>query len=93
MLCTKATIPIISPFSRRIARNSKNLMIVGHNTGLQDIAVELAGSGDPELIMQMRVKYPTAALAILEFNCGDWNDISKKSGHLLDFIKPKDIAP
>nr|WP_321482542.1 histidine phosphatase family protein [uncultured Cohaesibacter sp.] len=74
------------------AKDSKNLMIVGHNTGLQDIAVELTGSGDPELIMQMRVKYPTAALAILEFNCGDWNDIAKKSGHLLDFIKPKDIA-
>ncbi|WP_119308108.1 SixA phosphatase family protein [Cohaesibacter haloalkalitolerans] len=76
---------------RKHAKDSRNLMIVGHNVGLQNIAVELAGSGDPDLIMQMRVKYPTAALAVLEFNIPDWHAITKGSGHLVDFIKPRDI--
>nr|WP_321456383.1 histidine phosphatase family protein [uncultured Cohaesibacter sp.] len=73
------------------AKDSENLMIVGHNTGLQDVAVELAGSGDQAKIMHLRVKYPTAALAVLEFNCSSWDELSKGSGLLVDFIKPKDI--
>ncbi|WP_316860057.1 histidine phosphatase family protein [uncultured Cohaesibacter sp.] len=73
------------------ARNSKHLMLVGHNSGLQDVALRLAGSGDPLLIKKMRSKYPTAALAVLDFDCDHWDDITLRSGHLVDFIKPRDL--
>ena len=66
-------------------------MLVGHNSGLQELAVSLAGSGDPNLIKQMRDKFPTSALAVLEFNVSSWTALTDKSGHLRDFIKPKDI--
>ena len=73
------------------ARDSQNLMIVGHNTGLQELAVDLAGSGDPALITRMQEKYPTAALAVLDFDSPDWTAISQQAGHLVDFIRPRDI--
>jgi phosphohistidine phosphatase len=36
-------------------------------------------------------KFPTAALAVLEFDIEKWRDIRPGEGALLDFIRPKDL--
>src|SRR5262249_60494187 len=45
-----------------------SVMLIGHNPGIQDLALSLARGG-PE-IGRMRSKFPTAALATLEFKEG-----------------------
>ena len=66
-------------------------MLVGHNSGLQDVAVRLAGQGDAPLITSMEEKYPTGALAVLDFHTDTWDAVTPGSGHLVDFIKPRDL--
>ncbi|WP_114009385.1 SixA phosphatase family protein [Cohaesibacter intestini] len=74
------------------AKQSRNLMLVGHNSGLQDTAIRLAGRGDVDLLLALQDKYPTGALAVLDFNTDDWNMVMPGSGKLIDFIKPRDLT-
>jgi phosphohistidine phosphatase len=43
------------------------LLAVGHNPGFAELAICLAGSGGAEDMTRLRSKFPTAALAVLDF--------------------------
>lgn len=64
-------------------------MVIGHNPGLQDLALELARSGVE--IPAMRSKFPTAALATLEFD-GSWGDLAPGGAELTAFVRPKELV-
>ena len=64
-------------------------MLIGHNPGIQDLALQLAGSG-PELAA-VRSKFPTAALATLAFD-RSWRELAPGEADLVAFTKPKQLA-
>lgn len=70
---------------------SRRLMLVGHNPSLEQLARRLTGSGEPQLRARLSAKYPTAALALLRFDAMDWADIAEASGHLVAFVRPRDL--
>ena len=45
----------------------RHVMIVGHDPGMQGLALELAGDGDPALLQALSAKFPTAGLAVIRF--------------------------
>jgi phosphohistidine phosphatase len=67
------------------------LLIVGHNPGMEQLALLLAGSGP--LRDSVAVKYPTGALAELRFEAPRWRDGAPGSGRLERFIRPRDLDP
>lgn len=71
------------------------LMVVGHNPGLEECATILAREpvrGKERARHQaLEEKFPTCALAILDFNAGRWRDIFPGKGELIDFLRPKDL--
>jgi phosphohistidine phosphatase len=71
-----------------LADDIDSAMLIGHNPGLQDLALRLAGSG-PE-VTRLRRKFPTAALATLEFE-GGWHELAPGSAELVAFVRPKDL--
>lgn len=71
---------------------AQRLLLIGHNPGLQALAMMLAGSGDAAAVALMADKFPTAALAILSFDCAHWRDIKPGSGELMTFTAPKLLA-
>ncbi len=70
------------------------LLAIGHNPGLEDCAIALARkSSEPDeraRLDQMRGKFPTCALAVLDFDVAHWRDTAPGEGALTDFIRPKD---
>ena len=36
-------------------------------------------------------KFPTAALAVLDFDIAKWRDLRPGEGKLADFVRPKDL--
>jgi phosphohistidine phosphatase len=36
-------------------------------------------------------KFPTCALAVLDFDVGRWRDVTQGAGKLAEFVRPKDI--
>jgi phosphohistidine phosphatase len=74
---------------RRVPEDVDGVALIGHNPGVQDLATGLAGGGDD--LERMRTKFPTGAVAILEFD-GHWAGLAEGGGRLVAFVTPKDLA-
>lgn len=71
---------------------SNAIMMIGHNPGMEAFALELAGpESDRDLLAVMEEKYPTAALAVLNFQTDLWREVTPGSGQLTHFLKPRDL--
>src|SRR5712671_1868665 len=71
---------------------ARTLLVIGHNPGLQEAAELLIAAGDVELRERLREKFPTAALAVIDFTIDKWNSIHERSGRLDRYITPRSIA-
>jgi len=67
----------------------KQLLVIGHNPGLHELAVTLAGSGNSAGRAALADNLPTAGLVILDFDTDDWSDIGLRRGRLDAFVSPK----
>ena len=71
------------------ATDSQRLMIVGHNPGMHELALALAGSGDAAGRQALAHNLPTSGLAIFDFAVDDWDDVAFRRGRLVLFVSPK----
>ncbi len=69
-----------------------SLLVVGHNPGLQDIAVQLMATGDVEARERVTEKLPTSGLVVIDFSIDDWSRLHPHSGRLERFVSPRLIA-
>lgn len=65
-----------------------SVMLIGHNPGLQLLALLLASGGDG--LERLREKFPTAALATLELPSG-WTGLGAGGATLADYVIPKQL--
>lgn len=90
-----ASAKTIANLARAISAPADTALIIGHNPGLEDLAKLLVRSpqSDAELkrFEKMSEKFPTAALAVIDFDAGSWSEIAAGAGELSDFLKPKDL--
>jgi phosphohistidine phosphatase len=73
---------------RRVPPELQSLLVIGHNPELQSLAIELAAEGS--LRMQLHAKFPTGALATLEFD-GPWHGLGWGAGQLAAFVRPREL--
>ena len=69
--------------------NPKRLMLVGHNPGMHELALALAGSGDAAGRKALADNLPTSGLAVFDFAVDDWTDVAFRRGRLVLLITPK----
>jgi phosphohistidine phosphatase len=77
---------------RKLKPSVRHVMVVGHDPGMHDLAVELAGSGDPADLQALGAKFPTAALAVIAFEVGAWPGVGPGAGRLVLFMTPRRLA-
>ena len=65
-----------------------SVLVLAHNPGLHDLAVELAARGDD--LGRLRQKYPTCALATLAFD-GPWPELAAGRAILAGYVTPRDL--
>jgi phosphohistidine phosphatase len=70
------------------------LLLVGHNPGVAELAVALVdpSRGDVEGLERLCAKVPTAALAAIDFDVGDFRDIARATGRLERFVTPRALG-
>ena len=66
-----------------------SVLVIGHNPGMQDLALELAAGGAQR--PQLEAKFPTCALATLEFQ-GRWGDLAAGACQLTGFVVPRELG-
>jgi len=74
---------------RRVEGKVRRVMIVGHDPGMQGLALELAGEGDSRLMQALAGKFPTAGLAVIRFRAREWSRISPGKGRIDAFVTPR----
>jgi phosphohistidine phosphatase len=86
---------LILSLVRRANDNLESLMVVGHNPGLEQCALALAAVPLEKKFRKrydvMDEKFPTCALAVIDFDVGKWRDVTPGRGDLDAFVRPKDF--
>jgi len=67
----------------------RQLMLIGHNPGLHEMALGLIKDGDPAGRKALAGNLPTGSLVVIDFAIENWNDIAFRSGTLATFVSPK----
>lgn len=74
--------------------SNQAVLLVGHNPGLHDLALELISTHDDSpLLREIAAKFPTAAFAVLELDIARWADVELGCGRLVHFARPRDFDP
>jgi phosphohistidine phosphatase len=71
---------------RRLPDDVGSVLVIGHNPGIHELALELAGPA-PELTG----KFPTAALATLAFHGSAWGELGPEVTELVELTRPRDL--
>lgn len=66
-------------------------LLVGHNPGLQRLAVELTHGDSEHLRQRVTDRFPTSALARIELPAYRWSDVEPGSGTIAELIVPKEL--
>lgn len=69
----------------------RSVLVIGHNPGLHFAAQAIASAGKAKARTRLHEKFPTAALAVIDFETTDWRDVKACNGRLERFVKPKEI--
>ena len=89
-----ATSAELLDLARHAPAGVRTLLIVGHDPAMQELTLDLASAqpGDQglEAVSRVRVKFPTAAIAVLAFT-GTWPKIAVGQACLTDFVTPGDF--
>ncbi|MFE5397566.1 SixA phosphatase family protein [Streptomyces sp. NPDC056568] len=68
----------------------KNVLVIGHNPGMEGLAEILAGSAEGDVRERMGHRgFPTAAFAVLTFT-GSWKDVEPGIAALAEYWAPTD---
>ena len=70
----------------------ESIAFVGHNPGVGELASALAGYGAYPELRRMALKYPTCAVAVIDFEVDAWDDVERKAGLLALFLTPSELG-
>lgn len=76
---------------RRIPENVHAPMLVGHNQGLEKLILALASDDPRGLRRRVEAKFPTAAVALIEFPEPRWAQVTEGSGEIRELILPSKL--
>ncbi|SEP88573.1 phosphohistidine phosphatase [Streptomyces sp. yr375] len=69
------------------------LLLVGHNPGLEELVLDLAGDGLDDTLDEVRLKFPTSAIAVLTWQGPDWRTLTPGTALLTSMTVPRGAKP
>jgi phosphohistidine phosphatase len=77
---------------RAVPADVPSVLLIGHNPGIGDLALELAGRGDGAALQRLREGYPTGALATLAIPDGGWAELADGGAELTGYVVPRELG-
>jgi phosphohistidine phosphatase len=75
---------------RRSPAHARCVLVIAHNPGLEDMALDLIASGDLGLRRRLATKFPTGALATLDVPAS-WPELAWGTAELAAFVVPAEL--
>jgi phosphohistidine phosphatase len=87
---------VIANMARTQPKAAGVVLVVGHNPGLEECARALARKprtdDERQRLETLNEKFPTSALAVLDFDTDIWSEIASGAGVLTDFIRARTLT-
>jgi phosphohistidine phosphatase len=77
---------------RGLADDIESPLLVGHNPGLHELALQLSDGGAEDFRGRIAGNYPTGALVEIELPVKHWSAAGDKPGMISALILPRDLA-
>ncbi|MFI6934262.1 SixA phosphatase family protein [Streptomyces sp. NPDC050287] len=84
-----ADVPELLDVVHAVPAEVDTLLLVGHNPGLEELVLDLAGDGLDDALEEVRLKFPTSAIAVLAWRGTDWPDLTPGTALLTGVIVPR----
>ncbi|GGS97675.1 SixA phosphatase family protein [Streptomyces chromofuscus] len=84
-----ADVPDLLTVVHAVAPEIRTLLLVGHNPGLEDLVLTLAGDGVGDTLDRVRAKFPTSAIAVLAWHGGGWEELRPGAAVLTEVLVPR----
>ena len=88
-----ASVATLLAIVREADDTTDRLLLVGHNPGLEALAMLLTQETGNGLRGELATKYPTATVAEIALPIDHWRDAAAGTGELARFIRPRDLDP
>ncbi len=76
---------------QEIADEVPSVLLIGHNPGMQDLALALAPTRMRRERRRLAEKFPTAAVAWFRSGAKSWSDIRPNETELVAYMRPADL--
>jgi phosphohistidine phosphatase len=87
-----ASLAALLDHTRALPDKRQRVGLVGHNPGLGELAMALTGSGAEPEMRRLAAKYPTGAVAALDFSVRRWEDVEPNSAMLALYLTPAELG-
>jgi phosphohistidine phosphatase len=84
-----ADVPDLLEVVREVPPEVETLLLIGHNPGLEELVLELAGDGLDDTLERVRTKFPTSAIAVLTWRGTGWPALAPGTALLTSFTVPR----
>ncbi|MDX2605994.1 histidine phosphatase family protein [Streptomyces caniscabiei] len=81
-----AEVPELLDVVRETPDRVRTLLLVGHNPGLEELVLDLAGDALDDALDDVRAKFPTSAIAFLSWHGETWSALAPGTALLTDMI-------
>ena len=84
-----AEVPDLLEVVHAVPAQVGTLLVIGHNPGLADLVLALAGNGLDGALDRVRTKFPTSAIAVLAWRGDDWESLAPGTALLTEVTVPR----
>ncbi|MGW5103605.1 SixA phosphatase family protein [Streptomyces sp. NPDC004100] len=71
----------------------RTLLLIGHSPGLEGLIEGLVGEAPGDTLERVRAKFPTSAVAVLDWNGVDWTALAPGTARLTSVTVPRGEQP
>jgi phosphohistidine phosphatase len=76
---------------RALPETARSALLVGHNPGLHELALNLARPDAEGRRQRVLGKFPTAALAVLDLDIDAWSEAAQGCGQIAELLLPREL--
>lgn len=73
---------------RKLDNDVSSILVVGHNPGVYDFCLMVAGSGNYALFQRLQDGFPPGCFVALSFDGAEWREVEPRSAVLEEVILP-----
>ncbi|MEU0244431.1 histidine phosphatase family protein [Streptomyces sp. NPDC006235] len=74
---------------QEVSAEVETLLLIGHNPGLEELVLALAGDGLDDTLERLRTKFPTSAVAVLTWYGTSWRTLTPGTALLTSMTVPR----